>query len=58
MQVLDWGTSSSTSHVERSVTFYRDVLGWNQLLASGPGANSPCLPAVRGHHHELLLIES
>lgn len=39
--------------VERSATFYRDVLGWKQILNEGPVA---AFSSGRTHH-ELLLIE-
>lgn len=46
------------SDIERSVAFYRDVLGWRQL---GPPEGGPRMPIAMfsgGHtHHELLLIE-
>jgi catechol-2,3-dioxygenase len=59
MQVLELGhVVLYVRNVERSVTFYRDVLGWNQLLASGPGAKFAVFSAPSGRtHHELLLIE-
>jgi len=47
--------------VERSATFYRDVLGWRQILpADGGGMPFPAaaFAAPSGRtHHELLLIE-
>jgi len=46
--------------VERSATFYRDVLGWRQILPD-PGSDhrgSPIAAFSGGRtHHELLLIE-
>lgn len=47
--------------VDRSARFYRDVLGWRQVLPAGPpGPRAPIAafasPAGRTHH-ELLLIE-
>jgi catechol-2,3-dioxygenase len=48
-------------NVERSATFYRDVLGWRQVLPAEGEAISPSFPAVAFSsgrtHHELLLIE-
>ena len=50
--------------IERSAGFYRDVLGWRQILPDGrPDANTPRSPvaafsAPSGRtHHVLLLIE-
>jgi catechol 2,3-dioxygenase len=50
--------------IERSSAFYRDVLGWRQVMPdlSGPDATSPLrFPAAAFSsgrtHHELLLIE-
>lgn len=44
--------------IERSVAFYRDVLGWRQI---GPADSSPRMPMAMFSsgrtHHELLLIE-
>lgn len=47
--------------VERSARFYRDVLGWQQILPSGDGSGPSSVavfsaPSGRTHH-ELLLIE-
>jgi catechol 2,3-dioxygenase len=52
-------------NVERSAAFYRDVLGWRQIV--GPGSSTPsatrafpaaAFSAPSGRtHHELLLIE-
>jgi catechol 2,3-dioxygenase len=45
--------------IERSVRFYRDVLGWRQILP-GAGERAPfaAFSAPSGRtHHELLLIE-
>jgi catechol 2,3-dioxygenase len=50
-------------NVERSATFYRDVLGWRQILPTendrGPvGFPAAAFSAPSGRtHHELLLIE-
>ncbi|MBO0693316.1 MAG: VOC family protein [Acidimicrobiaceae bacterium] len=52
-------------NVERSAAFYRDVLGWRQIVGPGtPGAEqtrpwaSAAFSAPNGRtHHELLLIE-
>jgi catechol 2,3-dioxygenase len=48
-------------NVERSATFYRDVLGWRQILpaeGAGPGLPVAAFSAPSGRtHHELLLIE-
>jgi catechol 2,3-dioxygenase len=48
-------------NVERSATFYRDVLGWRQILpaeGAGPGFAVAAFSAPSGRtHHELLLIE-
>ena len=47
--------------VERSAAFYRDVLGWKQIIGAGmPGspAGLPIAAFSSGRtHHELLLIE-
>jgi catechol 2,3-dioxygenase len=48
-------------NLERSATFYRDVLGWRQILP-GPGDDigfpAAAFSAPSGRtHHELLLIE-
>jgi catechol-2,3-dioxygenase len=48
--------------LERSAAFYRDVLGWHQVLGPGGDADAPPSFPVAvftgGHtHHELLLIE-
>jgi catechol-2,3-dioxygenase len=46
--------------VERSAAFYRDVLGWRQILPD-PAAGGPAFPVAAFSsgrtHHELLLIE-
>jgi catechol-2,3-dioxygenase len=45
--------------IERSAAFYRDVLGWRQILPA-PGQSGPfaAFSAPSGRtHHELLLIE-
>jgi catechol-2,3-dioxygenase len=48
-------------NVERSAAFYRDVLGWRQILpgeGSGIGFPAAAFSAPSGRtHHELLLIE-
>jgi catechol 2,3-dioxygenase len=48
-------------NVDRSATFYRDVLGWRQILPAegvGPGFPVAAFSAPSGRtHHELLLIE-
>ena len=47
-------------NLERSVTFYRDVLGWRMITPDGPGVGFPAaaFAAPSGRtHHELLLIE-
>jgi catechol 2,3-dioxygenase len=47
--------------VERSAAFYRDVLGFRQILPEPDGDNSSRFPAAAFSsgrtHHELLLIE-
>jgi catechol 2,3-dioxygenase len=46
--------------IERSVRFYRDVLGWRQILPEERAGRSPvaAFSAPSGRtHHELLLIE-
>jgi catechol 2,3-dioxygenase len=44
--------------VERSAAFYRDVLGWREVLGPGSGAPFPAAMFSSGRtHHELLLIE-
>ncbi|ONH52943.1 glyoxalase [Frankia sp. CcI49] len=48
-------------NLERSATFYRDVLGWRQVFPEPDGANALGIPAAAFSsgrtHHELLLIE-
>jgi catechol 2,3-dioxygenase len=48
-------------NLERSTAFYRDVLGWRQILPGAGEAVSPSFPAAAFSsgrtHHELLLIE-
>ena len=47
-------------NIERSATFYGDVLGWKQLVPAGGGplGNVPVALFSSGRtHHELLLIE-
>ena len=45
--------------LERSIAFYRDLLGWKQISSpSGPGIRFPAAAFTSGRtHHELLLIE-
>jgi catechol 2,3-dioxygenase-like lactoylglutathione lyase family enzyme len=44
--------------LERSVRFYRDVLGWRQVGPEGDGLPFPAAMFSSGRtHHELLLIE-
>ena len=44
-------------NIERSASFYRDVLGWRQVLPE-PGNPAPVAAFSSGRtHHELLLIE-
>ncbi len=49
--------------LERSATFYRDVLGWRQILPTGDRRDGIGFPAAAFSapsgrtHHELLLIE-
>jgi catechol 2,3-dioxygenase len=42
--------------LERSVAFYRDVLGWHQVSPEVPGMPAAAFSSGRTHH-ELLLIE-
>jgi catechol 2,3-dioxygenase len=62
MQVKELGHLVLYVHdLERSATFYRDVLGWRQILG-GPDSPLPfpaaAFSAPGGRtHHELLLIE-
>lgn len=42
--------------LERSVRFYRDVLGWRQISEEVPGMPAAAFSGG-GTHHELLLIE-
>ena len=49
-------------NLERSASFYRDVLGWRQILGGPDGAPLPFRAAAFSApcgrtHHELLLIE-
>ena len=48
-------------NVERSTAFYRDVLGWRQILPAAGEETVPGFPAAAFSsgrtHHELLLIE-
>lgn len=59
MRVLELGHVVLYVHnVKRSTTFYRDVLGWNQLPIGGPSDPIAAFSAPSGRtHHELLLIE-
>jgi len=43
-------------NLERSVAFYRDVLGWKQVTEEVPGMPAAAFSSGRTHH-ELLLIE-
>ena len=45
--------------LERSIAFYRDLLGWKQIASpEGPGIRFPAAAFTSGRtHHELLLIE-
>jgi catechol 2,3-dioxygenase len=43
-------------NLERSVRFYRDVLGWHQVVPDVPGMPASAFSSGRTHH-ELLLIE-
>ena len=42
--------------LERSAAFYRDVLGWHQVVPEVPGMPAAAFSSGRTHH-ELLLIE-
>ena len=42
--------------LKRSVAFYRDVLGWKQVVEEVPGMPAAAFSSGRTHH-ELLLIE-
>jgi len=42
--------------LEQSAAFYRDVLGWNQVVDDVPGMPAAAFSSGRTHH-ELLLIE-
>jgi catechol-2,3-dioxygenase len=45
-------------NLDRSVAFYRDVLGWNQLSVGDIGGRAAVFSSASGRtHHELLLIE-
>jgi catechol 2,3-dioxygenase len=59
MRVLELGHVVLYVHnVERSTSFYRDVLGWNQLPIGDPSGRIAVFSAPSGRtHHELLLIE-
>ena len=43
-------------NLQRSVAFYRDVLGWHQVVPDVPGMPASAFSSGRTHH-ELLLIE-
>ena len=43
--------------LERSAAFYRDVLGFRQVWADGPGSFPAAAFSSGRTHHELLLIE-
>jgi catechol 2,3-dioxygenase len=43
-------------NLQRSVAFYRDVLGWRQVAPDVPGMPASAFSSGRTHH-ELLLIE-
>jgi catechol-2,3-dioxygenase len=43
-------------NLERSAAFYRDVLGWRQVIPEVPGMPATAFSSGRTHH-ELLLIE-
>jgi catechol 2,3-dioxygenase len=43
-------------NLDRSVRFYRDVLGWQQVVPDVPGMPASAFSSGRTHH-ELLLIE-
>jgi catechol-2,3-dioxygenase len=43
-------------NLQRSVAFYRDVLGWRQVVPEVPGMPAAAFSSGRTHH-ELLLIE-
>lgn len=45
-------------NLERSVAFYRDVLGFHPVFDGGPGFPAAAFSSASGRtHHELLLIE-
>lgn len=44
-------------NLERSVTFYRDVLGWRQVVGEGSIGFPAAMFSSGRTHHELLLIE-
>ena len=57
MEVKELGHAVLYVHnVERSATFYRDVLGWKQVSPQGRGLPIAAFSSGRTHH-ELLLIE-
>lgn len=44
--------------VDRSAAFYRDVLGWREVMGPSTGSAAPVAMFSSGRtHHELLLIE-
>jgi catechol-2,3-dioxygenase len=44
--------------VDRSAAFYRDVLGWHEVMGPSTGSAAPVAMFSSGRtHHELLLIE-
>ena len=59
MQVQELGHIVLYVHnIERSTTFYRDLLGWNQICAVGSGGKVALFSSQSGRtHHELLLID-
>ncbi|HEV7977964.1 VOC family protein [Amycolatopsis sp.] len=59
MQVQELGHIVLYVHnLDRSVAFYRDVLGWNQLSGIDGGGKVALFSAPTGRtHHELLLID-
>jgi catechol 2,3-dioxygenase len=57
MQVKELGHAVLYVHdIERSSTFYRDVLGWKQISTPDPRFPAAAFSSGRTHH-ELLLIE-
>lgn len=47
----------SVTDVDRSVAFYRDVLGWRQVVGEGSIGFPAAMFSGGRTHHELLLIE-